>query len=245
LRAALEQQLVAAEWLPDYIPPGVRVAHVEQRVRLGVDIRRGLEAEASGSGGDFEVGLEGLYATPRTEQVSPDGDRRAAVTATLEEVAAEHPQVVLLGDPGSGKSWLLRNYAGLLIRQQLDRLSIDHPRIPDGLEVPILVRADEFARLLDEANGDVWSALSAVVAAACSGGVSTDTRQELQRWLRDAMVSATQAPPVATTVLIDGFDERPALRHDQPDRLRDALNLLAKSPHVRLVSCPVEALHNC
>ncbi|HEX2028913.1 MAG TPA: HEAT repeat domain-containing protein [Nitriliruptorales bacterium] len=235
LRAALEQLLEASGWLPDYFPPDVRLNAIEQRVRVGSDVRRDVEVETTASWSDVGVDAEGRDRSPGASRETTGDDDQPQRIASLMEVAAEHAEVVVLGDPGTGKSWLVRNHARELTRQQLDRLPPAAANIPDGIVVPVLVRADELTRTVHDTDGDVWAALAAVVAARARNHSPPDAARELQQWLREAFTPTSDQAPLQTVVLVDAFDERPAVPPGQPDRLRDALNALARAPHARLV----------
>src|SRR5262249_2819801 len=75
-----------------------------------------------------------------------------------EKAADAYPRAVILGDPGFGKSWLLRYEARRLSRQALTQL--DARTTLDEIQLPILARLADLARAAK--TGAVTESLAAL-----------------------------------------------------------------------------------
>ena len=116
---------------------------------------------------------------------------------SLDEIVRAHQQVVVLGDPGVGKSWALQmrairlaNIAGEALRTP----NSDHGGL-DELDLPIAVRCDALAA----AGGDLAGAAAGVLAE-----LDSKMTLGLRRWLKDRCSSGK------VTFLLDALDETPA-----------------------------------
>ena len=137
LLTAVDQNACKAN-LPPYLRPGSDVIQMARTVRLLGRVRRPKdEAETAGSGQDS--GHKHVYELPA------ERDRRAnAPPQPWQEAAFQHDRLIVLGDPGMGKSWLLRTHTHHLAQVALTSLADDAP-VPEETTIPIPVRADVLA----------------------------------------------------------------------------------------------------
>lgn len=175
---------------------------------------------------------EGYPERPMQQPEDIVDETPVVVELVRPELALEaiHDQrlLVLLGEPGAGKSTVLR-YLALLIAR---RLLGEPGRIPgwnsDTLPVPILVPLAQVARAL-EAGGSADEALWRTLGDLLDGALP------LRAGLRDHLQSAMSSGGVL--LLCDGLDELPAGAPDSPRvQVAAALRrLAASSDSVRMV----------
>ena len=96
----------------------------------------------------YFFGIDEIYI-PLTTLASPGGDMEKQRRIALEETLS-HRKVVIVGDPGSGKSTFLRRVAFELCRTLRGNRPADAPPFlaPDDTRFPILIRAADLAKLL-------------------------------------------------------------------------------------------------
>lgn len=151
----------------------------------------------------------------RTEKPSPpDGsafdlleslDEETSVMVQLQrpelatEAIATQKRLVLLGEPGAGKSTVLRYLALLLAQKALNQVVDLHGWSPARLPVPLLCPLGAVARALTQENVDadkaLWQALGDVL----------DGSQGIRAGLRDHLKPALRTGGVL--LLFDGLDE--------------------------------------
>ena len=146
----------------------------------------------------------------------------------LEAIRAEQ-RLVLLGEPGVGKSTALR-YLALLLAQRLRRVSLRIPGWPDGdTPVPVIVPLGQVAAALRAGATDAYAALLQVIGDVLEAKV----REGLRRFLTPALRAG------GVLLLCDGLDELPATAADGdvPPRISvaAALRHLAKETKARIV----------
>ncbi len=115
------------------------------------------------------------------------------------EAVRDNPRLVLLGDPGSGKSTFLRHMTWLLARRELGELGGEE-NIPDGLKprLPILLPLQKLARRLA-----VEGTEPATVFAALLAEMERYDVEQGGNLLREALHNG------AALLLFDGLDEIP------------------------------------
>ncbi len=117
------------------------------------------------------------------------------------EAIAQNPYLVLLGEPGSGKSTALRYLTLLLARRGLGEQVQILGWPADHTPVPILCPLGAVAAALGSHNGDADTALWAVLEAQLDG--PQGLRAGLQQYLKGAMRRG------GVLLLFDGLDELP------------------------------------
>ena len=123
----------ARRWgLPIYFGQDADVLSMARQVRLLGRVRRGEETHGTAD-------RDRVYRSP-TER----DDRADEKQLAWDEVAAKHERVIVLADPGMGKSWLLRVHAHRLASSARELLE-EAPGVTDEAVIPILVRADVLA----------------------------------------------------------------------------------------------------
>jgi HEAT repeat protein len=116
--------------LPPYLPRGADVSRLACTVRVRPGVRIGLHPEASA-----EAASEQAYQLPVERAAKSES------AAPWPEVATGKPRVVVLGDPGLGKSWLIRTETHRLCRQALT--TIERGDDVGALLIPLPVRCDQ------------------------------------------------------------------------------------------------------
>ncbi|MCY2996382.1 MAG: SUMF1/EgtB/PvdO family nonheme iron enzyme [Planctomycetota bacterium] len=177
-----------------------------------------------------------LQETPRKAdpKATPGPDREQADFegrhVQLDE-ALQSPRLVIIGDPGSGKSTFLNRIAHRLCRAQLDPAAADLPQQTLGLAgqpFPVLVRIAELVdhiqthrgRNAGPANSDAPDWLLHYLAHQC-----LENRQGLtERFLKQQLEDGN------TLVLLDGLDEAPSesLRENVSQLIRRATRAFAR-----------------
>ena len=116
--------------LPPYLPRGADVSTLARTVRVRRGVRTDLHSE-----GRAEAAADWAYRLPveRAEDSEPARPWR--------EIAAENRRLVVLADPGLGKSWLIRTETHRLCRQALTAAECGDD--VGALLIPMPVRCDQ------------------------------------------------------------------------------------------------------
>jgi HEAT repeat protein len=169
-----------ANELPRYLPRGADVTALSRTVRVRADVRTGPGDPDGEDRGGERIG--GVYRLPVERSQDSEPPR------PWPEVAGEHRRLVVLADPGLGKSWLVRTETHRLCQEALARLAEG----PGPVVIPVPLRCDQLATadgpdLADKAAD--YLVRQGLLAERSRGGVA-------------AMVAADEA-----VVLLDALDE--------------------------------------
>jgi HEAT repeat protein len=172
--------------LPRYLPPEIDVLHFTTQVR----VREGMRREPSAQSADDDA---------ETEAESVAGGPAGRPVLDWLSFAGHANRIVVLADPGMGKSWLLRRETVLLAQAALDALQAGVGA--EEIVIPIPLRCDELAETTAPTLADA--------AAEYLGqryGVPDRSRLQLRRLVADGRIM----------LLLDALDELP----DKPTRSR-------------------------
>lgn len=202
LRADVEgllRDIVAATEDPQVLPRHLHRHHDVTQLTRPVSVRtqvRRASAVRRRADGDDTTADGTMYEQP--------GDHNLAPTLPWPEVVHAEPRIVVLGDPGMGKSWLVRAETRRLATAALQILT--EADVPADLALPVMARCDELAW----ADGDtIGEALAQVL------GRRHRLAPSLRHWLADRIDSGS------AVILLDSWDE---LRQgDDQNRVRDLL----------------------
>jgi HEAT repeat protein len=190
----------ARRWgLPAYFPQDADVLSMARQVRLLGSVRR---AESGQDSSD----RDSAYRLPA------ERGNRAEEQLEWGKAAARYKRLVVLADPGMGKSWLLRLHAHQLVTEARELLE-QGPGVGDEAIIPILMRADVLAAAPGKTLADSVTEYlvdEGLLAARSAGRM----RQLVNRG--------------AVVLLVDALDEVPrrAERHGTQAPLRRLEDLL-------------------
>jgi HEAT repeat protein len=120
--------------LPRYLPAGADVTALSRAVRVRLQVRTAL---ADVPGGAAPGGQSGgsVYRLPVERSQDSEPPR------PWPQIAGEHRRLVVLADPGLGKSWLVRTETHRLCKEALARLAAG----PAPVVIPVPLRCDQLA----------------------------------------------------------------------------------------------------
>lgn len=234
---ALADHLAA---LPPGFPPGTTFDGIRQSVVVRRERRPFRPAHPDRTRGRAAASWDQFFGARADGRDDPrylphgaagDGDDSREVTVQAwDEVRANLRRAVILGDPGYGKSWLLRHEARRVARAEAEALG-QGARRADDVRLPVYLHLGTLAREVDahKADGDPFAALVRALHAASPAPLAPDFTDWIGRHLQAG----------GGLLLLDALDEV-----EQPSYapLRDALALLAtRAPnnHIWLTSRPV------
>ena len=129
--------------LPPYLPHGADVSMLARTVRVRRGIRANLWLEGP-TESDAKVGRAYRLPTERAEDSEP--------ARPWPEVVAKNRRLVVLADPGLGKSWLIRTETHRLCLQAL--AAVQRGKYLDALLVPVPIRCDQLAAARGQSLGE-------------------------------------------------------------------------------------------
>lgn len=135
-----------------------------------------------------------------------------------EDTRHHFDRAIILGDPGFGKSWLLRYEGRCLAREQLLRFQ-EGPVDEEDICLPIHTRLGTLAETLEEKDPDLLKAILLVVQR------EYDIPDRFVLWMRRII------PTAQCVLLLDALDE---VDEDKKQRLIDALGRLAENGECRI-----------
>jgi HEAT repeat protein len=179
---AIEQRAVRED-LPRFAPPGSSVTTLTAAIR----VRRGVR-----TGGERRDAEQDMYALP--SDVTPGEEP----VVDWQHVAESEDRVVVLGDPGMGKSWLIRWETARLARAAC--AALESGAYAEDIQIPVPIRCDELA---SSTTRDLAQSVCAFLFARYA------VPQRSQRRL------AAQVADGRFFLLLDALDELPdrAARH--------------------------------
>jgi formylglycine-generating enzyme required for sulfatase activity len=176
-----------------------------------IDIR-GLQV---GSGKVNKFSIEDLYI--RTDLKTESAPSASAPVGEEQqiEVLLTHRRAVIIGDPGSGKTTLMRRIAHSLTAAWL-RIRIDAALADFGMEgeppLPILIRLSDLASLLERAAGSPGLDFPAAADSPEWLPVFMARMSSEYRWGLKAADFRELLEEGRSLVLLDGLDEAPSAR---------------------------------
>lgn len=180
--------------LPAYLPAGTDITRMTRTVRFVGRVRRSPDIDENGAAFRWQGGAaersnsERIYALPAERD-----DREGEPPQPWEQVAVAHEWLVVLADPGMGKSWLLRNETHRHARTASASLRESTVGVSDVI-VPVLIRADMLAA--SEGQTLANAACNHLVA---EGLLADRSRVPLEERINDG----------GAVLLIDALDEVP------------------------------------
>jgi predicted NACHT family NTPase len=175
--------------LPPYLPPGADVTALSRTVRVQLGIRGNPAGPLGGQTGGS------VYRLPVDRPLGSGRPR------PWPEVAGEHRRLVVLADPGLGKSWLIRTETYRLCQDALARLAEG----PGPVVIPVPLRCDQLAAaagpdLAGKAAG--YLAAQGLLAERSRAGVAAMVRSGEAVVLLDALdeLTETESGPVRDLV---------------------------------------------
>ncbi len=233
---------VAAARASDVDPSALRTSYLHRLFQqTGVLSLTGIDPAAASGEADAGLSLDAVYTALLTREPERDrfeksesGERRISALAQLDR----HPRLVLLGDPGSGKSTFVNFVALCMAGQELDhpRANLDLLRspLPDeegddekelqpwghGSLLPVRVVLRDFAARGLPAGAErpaarhLWEFIAASLGEASLGGYAPFLYKELQE--------------KGGLLLLDGLDEVPEAE-SRRERLRKTVEEMVKS----------------
>jgi len=193
----LEQVQQTLGILPDYFPTGFTFDGIRQHVSLSREPRRRPREEDP-----YQPG--GREAFGRMQE------QEAPVVQAWEELRGTVGRAVVLGDPGYGKTWLLRHEGQTLVWEAQAALAGGMVRVEE-MRLPLYLRLTTLAQVLQEQRDarrdDVLGAVIEAARRDLAGMRETQANalaQELEAWLRARLRAG------GVVLLLDALDEVPA-----------------------------------
>lgn len=185
----LDEQARAGR-LPPYLPAGTDATELSRTARVRPQVRTGPSGDEPGGQTD-----DGVYRLPVDRLHDSEPPR------PWPQVAAEYRRLVVLADPGLGKSWLVRTETHRLCGEALDHL----PPAPGPAAIPVPLRCDQLAAaagrdLADRAAG--FLVAQGLLDERSRGGVAAMVRSGEAVVLLDALdeLTPTESGPVRKLV---------------------------------------------
>ena len=220
VRRYLQELMERTAELPPYYPQRLQKTdrtmfdEIRQTVQVVKDrarFQQWTEEERKRASGHFDDARRYSPNKARPEMEGYDNEWRGREQPPeppidWEKAVAEYPRAVILGDPGFGKSWLLRYEARRQAQQALAKLDAGAPL--DDIQLPILTRLADMARAAKTCT--VTEALAALASRsaqddALSAAFYTWVVQHLQRGccavLLDAWDEVAETPALPGEVL--------------------------------------------
>ena len=197
-------------------PPGRNFPEIRVQVKVRKGQRRYSKAEARAR----EMSRRQMYANeesktkayqyprPSPEEVERESERPLDWDR---EVRQRLKRAVILGDPGFGKTWLLKHEALELAKEAIDKLK-KRPLATDEIQLPMFLPLVQLAAQADEQGRGLpmeEALLAALVERYPVGG-------ELEQWIKENLNSEQ------CVLLLDALDEVPS------DRKEDLCERLAE-----------------
>ena len=196
---------------------GETIALKDQYIPIQVTLEKQREVSSAGRYLGYlesEAELQRAYALKReTEE-----NKREQVD--WQEAKKQHQRIMVLADPGMGKTTLLRMEAGTTAHRERQGLE-EGSKTLETLILPVWIRLSNLAEVVQQATDAVLEAILKLVKADCDGRVFAN----LQPLLKEKLETGK------CLLLLDALDEVPRTLRDQ---LSEKLNRFA-----HMYSCPI------
>ena len=183
LLASLDEQARTGR-LPPYLPAGADVTALSRTVSVRPEVRRGLAERPAGEGGWQMGGSRYRLPVERPQDSEPP--------RSWPQVAGEYRRLVVLADPGLGKSWLVRTETHRLCTEALAILLGG----PAPVVIPVPVRCDQLVTAAGHDLADKAAAhlvAQGLLAERSSAAVAAQVRAGEAVVLLDALDELTEA----------------------------------------------------
>ena len=212
--------------LPDYYPfEKFSFDQIRQKVkisqnRLFYDQERNAAREIARRSGVFEengnirqIKLEVAYHW-RVSEMYDDQSTQQDVVIGWDDIRNKIDRIIVLGDPGFGKSWLLK-YEGRYIAQEQMALLKEHKIEINEIQLPLHVRLATLAEALEKMDSNFLEAILSIIQHEYN--LSNITKQWMKLYITTSKC----------TLLLDALDEVAV------DKKQNLINILKNwSEHV-------------
>ena len=196
---------------------GETIALKDQYIPIQVTLEKQREISSAGRYLGYlesEAELQRAYALKR------ENEENKREQVDWQEAKKQHQRIMVLADPGMGKTTLLRMEAGTMAHQERQGLE-EGSKTLETVILPVWIRLSNLAEVVQQATDAVLEAILKLVRADCDDRVFANLQPLLEEKLRTGKC----------LLLLDALDEVPRTLRD---RLSEKLNNFA-----RMYSCPI------